>query len=271
MRSTPVMACVAVLALTSPLGGCGNASKDKSAASAEPAAPASATAVKAPPATQPAKPPEPATASKTAATAPATAPATEQAPAGNPALLDPALATGQAPDEYAVKFKTTKGDFIIDVHREWAPLGADRFYNLVRVGYFDGVAFFRVVDGFMAQLGIHGDPRVNAVWRNQRIKDDPVKQSNQRGFVSFATSGVDSRVNQFFINYVDNSRLDPMGFAPFGKVRDMKTVDALYSGYGEAAPAGRGPSQQMMQMGGNVYLKQRFPELDYVETATVVE
>ena len=188
----------------------------------------------------------------------------------DPALLDPAQATGQAPDEYAVKFETTKGDFIVDVKRAWAPLGADRFYNLVRIGYFSDVAFFRVVEGFMAQVGIHGQPEVNAAWRRQSIKDDPVTQSNKRGYVTFATSGKDSRVNQFFINFVDNSRLDPMGFAPFGKVRDMSAVDKLHAGYGESAPAGRGPQQGRIVSQGNVYLRAQFPELDYIKSAKLL-
>lgn len=190
---------------------------------------------------------------------------------GHPGLLDPEQATGQAPDTYGVKFSTTKGDFIMDVHRAWAPLGADRFYQLVRIGYFDDVAFFRVVAGFMAQVGIHGDPRVNDAWRSQRILDDPVKESNKRGYVSFATSGANSRVNQIFINFGDNSRLDPMGFAPFGKVRDMSVLDALYAGYGEAAPIGRGPIQALMQRRGNAYLKASFPQLDYVTRAVILD
>ena len=193
------------------------------------------------------------------------------APSGNQALLDPSAATGRAPDRYTVNLQTSKGDLVVDVERDWAPLGADRFYNLVRVGYYDNNAFFRVIGGFMAQVGINGDPRVNQVWRAQRIPDDPVKASNTRGMVSFATSGKDSRTTQFFINFGDNSRLDGMGFAPFGKVRDMHVADALYSGYGEGAPRGRGPEQGRLQVQGNAYLRAEFPDLDYIQKASVVE
>ena len=187
------------------------------------------------------------------------------------ALLDPAAAAKRAPDRYAVKLRTSKGDLLIDVQREWAPLGADRFYNLVTIGYYDDNAFFRVVEEFMAQVGINGHPRVNEIWRAQRILDDPVRQSNTRGMVSFGTSGKNSRTTQVFINFGDNSRLDDMGFAPFGKVRDMKVADALYSGYGDGPPRGQGPRQKRMQMEGNAYLKAEFPKLDYIQKASVVE
>ena len=175
----------------------------------------------------------------------------------------------QAPDKYTVELDTTKGPILIEVDRSWSPNGADRFYELVQNGYFTDVAFFRVIDGFMAQVGISGDPAQNTIWREKRIPDDPVKQSNTRGMVSFATSGPDSRTTQFFINFTDNSRLDGMGFSPFGKVTDMTAVDALYSGYGEGAPRGRGPSQQLVQTQGNAYLKKSFPELDYIKSAKI--
>ncbi|MCB9729798.1 MAG: peptidylprolyl isomerase [Deltaproteobacteria bacterium] len=187
--------------------------------------------------------------------------------------MDPTKATAKAPDTYKVKFETTKGDFTIDVDRSWSPLGADRFYNLVKVGFFDGTAFFRVIKGFMAQIGIHGDPRVAAVWKDARIQDDPGgKQSNARGYVSFATAGPNTRTTQFFINFADNGRLDQMGFTPFGKIdaEGMQVVDALYAGYGEGAPRGRGPDQGRMQSQGNEYLAKDFPMLDYVKTAKVV-
>ncbi len=177
----------------------------------------------------------------------------------------------QAPESYVVKLATTAGDIIIDVKRNWAPNGADRFYDLVKRGYYDDVAFFRVIAGFMAQTGISGDPAQNSVWRSKRIPDDPVVESNTPGMVSFATSGPNSRTTQFFINFKNNGRLDSMGFSPFGKVRDMKTVDALYAGYGEGAPGGRGPSQQQMQTRGNEYLRSSFPKLDYIERATILE
>lgn len=187
----------------------------------------------------------------------------------HPGLMDPSRATETAPERYTALFATTKGDILIDVRRSWAPRGADRFYNLVKVGAFNGVAFFRVVEGFMAQFGIPGDPQVSAAWRTARIEDDPVTHSNTRGTISFATSGRNSRVNQVFINLVDNARLDGMGFAPFGVVRDMNVVDQLYSGYGEGAPAGRGPRQALIQREGNPYLKAQFPEMDYVRFAKI--
>ncbi len=176
-----------------------------------------------------------------------------------------------APAKYTVELDTTKGAIVIDVRREWAPHGADRFYELVQNGYYADVAFFRVIGGFMAQVGISGDPATNAEWRQKRIPDDPVKASNSRGTVTFATSGPDSRTTQFFINFTDNSRLDGMGFAPFGKVKDMAPVDSLYDGYGEGAPRGRGPSQGRMQSEGNKYLRESFPKLDYIKSAKIIE
>jgi len=191
-----------------------------------------------------------------------------------PAAQEPSKAprdSGRSPDKYAVELDTTKGAIVIDVRRDWAPNGADRFYELVENGYYTDVAFFRVVNGFMAQVGISGDPKLNAEWRNKRIPDDPVKASNSRGTVTFATSGANSRTTQFFINFGDNSRLDAMGFAPFGKVRDMTPVDALYDGYGEGAPGGRGPDQGSMQSRGNPYLRESFPKLDYIKGAKVIQ
>src|SRR6266540_2975129 len=200
--------------------------------------------------------------------APATATTGARPDFHNPA--DPAFAT-QAPDSFRVRFATTKGDFVIAVHRAWAPLGADRFYNLVRSGYYDGVRFFRVLPGFMAQFGIHGDPRVSAAWREQRIADDPVRRTNLRGMVSFATAGPGTRTTQIFINYGSNDRLDGMGFAPFGQVVEgMDVLDKLYAGYGEGAPRGRGPDQGRIQAEGNSYLKSAFPRMDYVKHASIV-
>ena len=180
-------------------------------------------------------------------------------------------AMGKAPDKFVVKFETTEGDVVIDVNREWAPLGVDHFHRLVKSGYYSDVAFFRVVKGFMAQVGISGDPEVNAKWRKEKIDDDPVVKSNTKGMVTFATSGPDSRTTQFFINFGDNSRLDSMGFAPFGKVRDMAVVDAINGEYGEGAPRGRGPSQGRIHGEGNAYLKKEFPNLDYIKSASVIE
>jgi peptidyl-prolyl cis-trans isomerase A (cyclophilin A) len=190
----------------------------------------------------------------------------------NPALLDPSLATEKAPESYRVKMETTAGDFVIEVHREWAPLGADRFYNLVKIGYFNDMAFFRVLTGFMAQAGFNGDPAVSEVWLNARIKDDPVTKSNTAGMVSFANGGPNTRSAQFFVNYGNNAYLDDSGFAPFGKVVEgMDSVTALYSGYGEGEPNGNGPAQSKLYRRGNPYLKAEFPRLDYIKRATVVE
>lgn len=187
------------------------------------------------------------------------------------ALKDPSKANAKAPDKFTVKLETTAGDILMDVDRSWAPKGAERFYNLVKAGYYDDVAFFRVIANFMAQVGIHGDPEVNKVWRNARIEDDPVKQSNTPGMVSFATAGPGTRTTQFFINFGNNARLDGMGFAPFAKVRNMDVVNKLYSGYGEGAPNGKGPEQGRVQMEGNKYLKADFPQLSWIKKATVVE
>jgi peptidyl-prolyl cis-trans isomerase A (cyclophilin A) len=184
---------------------------------------------------------------------------------GNPAAL-----TEQAPASYKARFDTSKGVFVIDVRREWAPVGADRFYNLVKNGFYDENRFFRVISGFMVQFGINGNPQVSTPWRNAQIKDDPVKQSNKRGFITFATSGPNSRTTQVFINFGDNARLDGMGFASFGQVSSgMNVVDQLYSDYGEGAPSGRGPNQGRMQGEGNAYLTKDFPNLDFVRKATI--
>lgn len=191
-----------------------------------------------------------------------------------PDLRDPASPAfaAQAPDSFRARFETSKGDFVIAVHRAWAPRGADRFYNLVRAGYYDDVRFFRVISGFMAQFGIHGDSAVSAAWREQRIPDDPVRRSNMRGMVSFATAGPGTRTTQVFINYGSNDRLDAMGFAPFGQVVEgMEVVDQFYADYGEGQPRGRGPEQTRFQIEGNTYLARQFPRLDYIERARIVE
>lgn len=187
------------------------------------------------------------------------------------ALQDPTKATLTAPATYKAKFATTKGDFEVEVTREWAPNGADRFYNLVKLGFYKDIAMFRVIPGFMAQFGIHGDPAVSAIWRNARIADDPVKASNTRGMITFATAGPNTRTSQLFINFGDNTQLDGMGFAPFGKVvgDGMKVVDAIFSGYGEGAPRGKGPLQGRVQQEGNRYLKADFPEMDYIKEITI--
>lgn len=194
-----------------------------------------------------------------------------QAPRGKPALMDPAAAKEQAPAMFKAQFDTSAGPFVVEVHREWAPLGADRFYNLVKRGFFDNARFFRVIPGFMAQFGINGDPSISAVWRGARIPDDPVKQSNRKGYITFATGGPGTRTTQLFINLVDNVRLDGSGFAPFGQVASgMNVVEKLYGGYGEGAPGGKGPEQGRVQMEGNKYLEAQFPMLDYIKMATIV-
>lgn len=181
-----------------------------------------------------------------------------------------ALAT-PAPDSFKVAFETSKGNFVVQAHRDWAPRGVDRFYHLVQLGYFDDTRFFRVLSGFMAQFGLHGDPRVNAAWEPLTIEDDPVKQTNRRGMVTFATGGPNTRTTQLFINYADNSRLDPMGFAPIGEVVEgMAVVDSLHADYGEGAPDGTGPDQGKIASEGNAYLTREFPRLDFIRHARIV-
>jgi peptidyl-prolyl cis-trans isomerase A (cyclophilin A) len=187
-------------------------------------------------------------------------------------LANPAALNEPAPAVYKVQFDTSKGTFVVEVHHDWAPNGADRFYNLVKNGFYDNARFFRVISGFMVQFGINGDPKLSAVWREARIPDDAVKQSNGRGYVTFATAGPNTRTTQVFINYADNNRLDGQGFAPFGKVvSGMNVVDALYADYGEGAPSGRGPEQGRIQREGNAYLASSFANLDYIKKATIVK
>jgi peptidyl-prolyl cis-trans isomerase A (cyclophilin A) len=186
-------------------------------------------------------------------------------------LKNPSALTEKAPDVYKAQFDTSKGPFVIEVHHEWAPLGADRFYNLVKNGFYDDCRFFRVIDGFMAQIGMNGNPAVQSAWTSARLQDDPVKQSNKKGFVTFAHAGPNSRTTQFFINYADNGpSLDKQGFPPFGQVvSGMDVVEKLYSGYGDGPPRGRGPSQGQITAEGNAYLQKDFPKLDYVKKATI--
>jgi peptidyl-prolyl cis-trans isomerase A (cyclophilin A) len=194
-----------------------------------------------------------------------------QATRGKAALMKPADLKEQAPATFKANFDTSAGPFVIEVHREWAPNGADRFYNLVKRGFYDDVRFFRVIPGFMAQFGINGDPSIMAVWRGATIPPDPVKQSNKKGFVTYAMgASPDTRTTQLFINLVDNTRLDASGFAPFGQVSSgMNVVEKLFGEYGEGAPRGKGPDQGSVQMQGNKYLEKEFPKLDFVKTATV--
>jgi peptidyl-prolyl cis-trans isomerase A (cyclophilin A) len=186
-------------------------------------------------------------------------------------LADPSALTEQAPATYKARFDTTKGAFVIQVTRAWAPHGADRFYNLVKNGFFDDVRFFRVISGFMVQFGISGDPALTAKWRQASIRDDRVTQSNTRGMITFATAGPNTRTTQVFINFADNSELDQSGFAPFGKViSGMNVVDAINAEYGDGAPRGRGPDQGRLQAEGNAYLAKSYPRMDYIKQATIV-
>src|SRR6266480_1771203 len=176
-------------------------------------------------------------------------------------LRTPAQLNEKAPDTYKAKFETTKGDFVVEVHRDWAPLGADRFYDLVKNGFFDEGRFFRVIPRFMVQFGINGNTAVQSAWLNANLKDDPVKQSNKRGYITFATAGPNTRTTQVFINYADNARLDAQGFAPFGQVvSGMDVVDKLNSEYGE-----RPNALNAYLMKGNAYVTRDFPSLDSVK------
>ncbi len=190
----------------------------------------------------------------------------------NRALYFPDRLVETAPDTFRARFETTTGNFVIEVVRAWAPNGADRFYNLVKNGYFDGVRFFRVIEGFMAQFGMHGEPQVQVRWSTATIADDSVVASNTRGTVTFAmTEYPDTRTTQLFINFGDNSMLDAGGFAPVGTVVEgMEVVDRIHSGYGELANrGGNGPLVQNIAARGNEYLEEEFPELDYIVSATL--
>jgi peptidyl-prolyl cis-trans isomerase A (cyclophilin A) len=193
---------------------------------------------------------------------------TEQA---NKALMNPAALKETAPATFTVNFDTSAGPFVITAHRDWAPNGADRFYNLVKNGFFDGARFFRAIPNFMVQFGIHGDPAVSAQWRNARLPVDKVVKSNTRGMITYAMGGSpDTRTTQMFINFKNNANLDAMGFAPFGEVTSgMESVDKIYTGYGEGAPRGQGPEQGLVQSEGNAYLMKSFPKLDYIKKATI--
>lgn len=182
----------------------------------------------------------------------------------------PPQESGPAPAQYKVRLNTTKGDVVILVHRDWAPLGADRFYQLTKAGFYDGDRFFRAIRGFVVQFGINGDPKVNKQWSAIPIRDDPPKMSNKPGTVTFATSGPDSRTTQVFINLADNSRLDNQGFTPFGEVtQGMDNVEKFYMDYGEGPPNGNGPDQAAITDIGNAYLEEHFSKLDYIKTARV--
>jgi peptidyl-prolyl cis-trans isomerase A (cyclophilin A) len=189
-----------------------------------------------------------------------------------PSLKNPGSLKEQAPATYQARFDTSAGVVVIQVHRDWAPLGADRFYNLVKNGFYDEARFFRAISGFMVQFGIHADPAISAVWRNARIGADPVKEGNKPMRIVYAMGGSpDTRTTQVFINFVDNSsNLDKLGFAAFGEVVEgQDVVRKIFTGYGEGAPRGKGPEQGRIQMEGNAYLNKEFPKLDYIKKATI--
>lgn len=190
------------------------------------------------------------------------------------AVSDPAACAKTAPERFTVEFDTTKGKFQINCTRAWSPAGCDRFYSMVTAGFFTDIKLFRAISGFMVQFGIHGDPAISSKWKMARIPDDPrvPSVSNTRGRLSFATSGPNSRTTQMFINFGDNSRLDGMGFTPFGEVAGsgMSVVDSFYTGYGEGAPSGRGPEQGRIQTEGNRYLSASFPNLDTITSVRLV-
>ena len=191
-------------------------------------------------------------------------PAPAAAPAPN--LMNPSTLKAQAPDLYRVKFATTHGDFVVEVHRAWAPLGADRFYNLVVNNFFTDAAFFRYVPNFIVQFGLPANPAIGRVWQSANIKDDPVKHGNTKGTLVFATAGPNTRTTQFFINFADNTPLDAQGFAAFGQVvSGMNIAEGLYSGYGEKPDQGRITAQ------GKAYIDQNFPKLDSIKSATIEE
>lgn len=194
-----------------------------------------------------------------------------QTAAAKKSLMNPAGLKETAPETYNVKFDTSAGEFVIKVTRAWAPNGADRFYNLVKNGFYDNTRFFRAIPNFMVQFGIHGSPLTSSLWKNARIPPDKVTQSNRKGTITFAMGGTpDTRTTQVFINFRNNARLDASGFAPFGEVvSGIENVDKIYTGYGEGAPSGKGPEQGRVQSEGNAYLTKSFPKLDYIKTATI--
>lgn len=186
-------------------------------------------------------------------------------------LREPDTVVETAPDTFVVRFETTQGPFSVQFIRSWAPRGADRVYYLVKSGFYDSTRFFRVLPRFVAQWGAHGNPDINRVWETRTFPDDPVRQSNVRGTVSFATAGPNTRTTQLFVNLAGNARLDRLGFTPVGRVIGglAQVVDSLYSGYGEGPPRGRGPDQDKLAAQGNIYLQRDFPRLDYILTTQI--
>lgn len=267
MRRLHLLSTALVLAVATACSG--DTGPDDGEAEAKKTAPAKEAPAKAQDATQKADPAG-AEAAGEAKSAPEPTPLPEGAP---PALTDPSLAAETAPASYTCRFDTTKGTFAVKVTREWAPNGADRFYNLCKVGYFHEARFFRNVAGFMVQFGMSAYPEATKVWQKATIKDDPVVQSNKPLYVTFAkTNRPDSRSTQVFINHKDNANLDAMGFAPFGQiVEGADVVKSLYTGYGEGAPRGRGPRQDILAAYGEVYLAAEFPKLDKITKTTLVE
>ena len=172
--------------------------------------------------------------------------------------------SGGPPEHYRARFDTTQGAFVIDVKREWAPVGADRFYELVKSGFYDEARFFRVAPGFVIQWGIARDPILNSQWKDKIIPDDPVKEGNLAGYVSFASRGPNTRTTQIFVNLANNLQLDSMGFAAFGRITDgLDVIPRIYAAYRES------PAQDQIEAQGNAYLNQNFPKLDYIKTARI--
>jgi peptidyl-prolyl cis-trans isomerase A (cyclophilin A) len=188
----------------------------------------------------------------------------ENKPAPAPAKPAP------TPDLFRVNLETSKGAVVLEITRAWAPHGADRFYELVKNGYYDGDRFYRVVPRFVVQFGINGDPKLSQLWSSFRIPDDPVKQKNRKATLTFATSGPGARTTQVFVNMRDNLSLDHQGFAPIGRVAEgMDVLEGLYGGYGDMPPRGSGPDGVEIERQGHVYLENHFPRLDYIVKATV--
>jgi peptidyl-prolyl cis-trans isomerase A (cyclophilin A) len=196
---------------------------------------------------------------------------TQPRQAANP-LLRPAHFTETAPATFRARVETSVGDWVIELHRDWAPVGVDRFYNLAKNGFYDDTRVYRVLEGFMAQFGLNGDPYVNQAWKTQFIVDDPVAQTNSRGRVTYAKGGLHTRTVEVFVNYQDNPGLDADGFSPIGEVVEgMDVVDAFYAEYGDGPPRGEGPYAAMAQARGNEYLDEEFPELTRIIRVTVEE